>query len=54
MSERMKFSFEMLVLQDLMQRGAIDSELYSKACARLQQLTASCKDSDEDAVLASA
>lgn len=54
MSEKMKFSFEMLVLQDLMQRGVIDSELYSKTYARLQELTASCKNVDEDAALASA
>lgn len=54
MNKDMKFSFEVLVLKDLMQRGVIDPNLYSKAYDRLQTVQPSGKETAAEAVLATA
>lgn len=54
MNENMKFSFQVLVLKDLMQRGVIDPDLYSKAYDRLQTMRANSKETTADAALATA
>lgn len=54
MNENMKFSFQVLVLRDLMQRGVIDPDLYSKAYDRLQTVRANGKEPTADVALATA
>lgn len=54
MNENMKFSIEVLVLKDLMQRGVIDPDLYSKAYGKLQAMQTKSKENVAEAVLATA
>ena len=54
MNENMKFSFQVLVLKDLVQKGVIDPDLYSKAYGRLQTAQLGSKETAAEAVLATA